>query len=105
VAASRGRTPIVVDVPGDLRKLVTLYLETRGADLARLDQAIAASNLEEVRAIAHKIRGSSASLGFPEAGEIGIDMERAAIARDLRAAEGQVARLRDYFTRVRIRDV
>ena len=105
VSALTGPEPIIVEVPRDLREVVTLYLETRGGDLARLDQAARSRNLNEIRAIGHRLQGSSASLGFAEAGDIGAGLERAAVARDYSAIDGLIARLREYFARIRIRHV
>ncbi len=99
------RVPIRLEIPADLRDVVTLYLETRGADLARLDRAAATADLETVRSIGHKLRGSSQSLGFARAGEIGEDLERAAEAGDARAVERLIRELRGYLGRLRIRYV
>lgn len=97
--------PITLEVPAGLRDVATLYLETRGADLARLDRAEACGDLETVRAIGHKLRGSSQSLGFARAGEIGEALEQAAQSGDRESAARLIAQLRDYFSRVRIRYV
>lgn len=96
--------PILVEVPRELRDVVNIYLETRGADLDRLEQALSSGNLNKVRFIGHKLHGSSESLGFAEASRIGGEMERAAVAGDMRAVQGHIARLRDYFARVEVRD-
>lgn len=96
---------IVVEVPQDLREVARLYLESRGADLARLEAAREASDFEEVRRIGHKLRGSSRTLGFLRAGEIGMELESAALRADAGAVEGAVAALREYFSRLSIRYV
>lgn len=101
--ATTGR--IVVEVERDLHDIVRLYLEDRGADLARLDLACDAGNLEEVRAIGHKLHGSSAPLGFGRAGDIGAALEQCALAGDIAAVEREISALRDYFARVTIRYV
>jgi hypothetical protein len=97
--------PIVVEVERDLRDIVHLYLESRGADLARLDLACDGGDFEEVRRIGHKLHGSSGGLGFAEAGRIGAALEDAARARDTEAIQANLAKLREYFARVSIRYV
>jgi HPt (histidine-containing phosphotransfer) domain-containing protein len=97
--------PIVVAVERDLRDVVHLYLESRGADLARLDLAGDSGDFEEVRRIGHKLHGSSGGLGFAEAGNIGAALEDAARAKDAAAVAAGIARLREYFARVSIRYV
>ena len=96
---------IVVEVVRDLHDIAKLYLEDRGADLARLDLACNAGNLEEVRAIGHKLHGSSAPLGFGRAGDIGAALEQSALSGDIAAVQRDIAALRDYFSRVSIRYV
>jgi HPt (histidine-containing phosphotransfer) domain-containing protein len=96
---------IVVEVARDLHDIVKLYLADRGADLARLDLACEARNLEEVRAIGHKLHGSSGPLGFGRAGDIGAALEHAALAGDIVTVQREISALRDYFARVSIRYV
>lgn len=67
-----------IDFSGEMRSLLDLFLETRRADLARLDGALAAGDFAAIRAIGHAFKGSSASFGFPEAGRIGAELEEAA---------------------------
>lgn len=70
------------DFDDDVRELAGLYLEARRADLARLDAALAANDLEAARAVGHAFRGSSAPFGFPEAGRLGAELEDAAARGD-----------------------
>ena len=97
--------PIVVEVDRDLRDVVHLYLESRGADFARLDQACHSGDFDEVRRIGHKLRGSSGGLGFAEAGQIGATLEKAASANDAAKVAAGIRSLREYFARVSIRYV
>ena len=73
------------DISAEARKLVGLYLESRLADLARLDAALAAGDFETIRAVGHIFRGSSDNFGFPEAGRLGALIEEAAGRADREA--------------------
>ncbi|MDH5263965.1 MAG: Hpt domain-containing protein [Betaproteobacteria bacterium] len=85
-------TPLKPDEPPDIsaeaRELVGLFLATRRADLARLDAALATGDLETIRAVGHIFRGSSDAFGFPEAGQLGTQLEEAAARGDLEDARG-----------------
>ncbi len=83
-----------IDFSGEMRVLLELFLETRRADLVRLDAALASLDFPAIRAIGHAFRGSSASFGFPEAGRIGVALEEAAGRADRAAVEDLVPRLR-----------
>jgi len=83
-----------VDIADDMRELVGLYLETRRADLARLDEALAAGDFAAIRAIGHTFKGSSVTFGFPEAGRIGAELEEACVRGDRAAVDSLVPRLR-----------
>ena len=95
--------PIVVEIERDLHDIASLYLEAREADLAQLDLACDAGRFEEVRAIGHKLHGSSGMLGFDRAGDIGAELESAARAGDVAAVRRQIEALRDYLSRLSIR--
>jgi HPt (histidine-containing phosphotransfer) domain-containing protein len=71
-----------IDISDAVRELSGLFLESRRADLARLDAALAAGDFEAIRAVGHVFRGSSAAFGFPEAGRIGTELEEAAARGD-----------------------
>jgi HPt (histidine-containing phosphotransfer) domain-containing protein len=82
------------DLAADIRALAGLFLDARRADLARLDAALAAGDLDGVRAVGHAFKGSSAPFGFPEAGRIGAALEEAAAAGDREAVDRLVPQLR-----------
>ncbi|MBL0141202.1 MAG: Hpt domain-containing protein [Betaproteobacteria bacterium] len=86
------QTPL--DISDDMRELAALFLETRRADLARLEGALAAGDFETIRAVGHVFRGSSAAFGFPEAGQIGAQLEEAAARADRGAVEALAPLLR-----------
>jgi HPt (histidine-containing phosphotransfer) domain-containing protein len=83
------------DLADDIRALTGFFLEARRADLARLDAAVAAGDLEGVRAVGHAFRGSCAPFGFPEAGTIGAALEEAAARGDREAVRRLARQLRE----------
>ena len=83
-----------IDISDDIRELAGLFLQTRRADLARLDAALAAGDLGTIRAVGHAFKGSSAPFGFPEAGRLGAELEDAASRGDREAVEALVPRLK-----------
>lgn len=82
------------DLADDIRELAGLFLQARRADLARLDAALAAGDLDGVRAVGHTFKGSSAPFGFPEAGRLGAALEEAAASGDREAIARLVPQLR-----------
>lgn len=82
------------DISEDVRELLGLYLEARRADLTRLDAALAAGDFEAIRAVGHAFKGSSATFGFPEAGRIGAQLEKAGEHADREAVDALVPLLR-----------
>lgn len=82
------------DITADARELAGLFIEARRADLARLGEALAASDFATVAAVGHAFKGSAAAFGFPEAGRIGAQLEEAASRGDIAAANALAERLR-----------
>lgn len=82
------------DLADDIRALAGLFLQARRADLARLDAALAAGDMEGVRAVGHAFKGSCAPFGFPEAGRLGAALEEAAASGDREAVARLVPQLR-----------
>lgn len=87
--------PAAADMAEGVRELAGLFLEARRADLARLDAALAAGDLDAARAVGHAFKGSSAPFGFPEAGRIGAELEQAAARGDREAVDRLAGLLRE----------
>ncbi len=82
------------DLSDDIRELTGLFLQSRRADLARLDAALAAGDLATARAVGHAFKGSSAPFGYAEAGRLGAELEAAALRGDRAAVDAIVPRLK-----------
>ena len=52
---------------------------------ARLREALASDDVEEIRGIGHNLKGVGGGFGYPQIGEIGERLEHAARARDVEA--------------------
>lgn len=61
---------VVGSDPADQREFMTLYVHTSRRVLVDIDGAIQTGDLEGVRRLAHKLRGSSATVGAEEAAEL-----------------------------------
>jgi CheY-like chemotaxis protein len=74
-----------VPVPDDPRlgsARVGRFIERRRSEIQRLRAAHLASDFEDLRSIGHNLKGVGSSYGFPELGELGAKIERAARAQD-----------------------
>ncbi len=75
--------PLVADlVPG--------FLARRHDDVIALRAAVAAGDFESARLLGHRLAGSAAGYGFPGMGELGKDIESAALRHDARAISAAV---------------
>lgn len=66
----------------DLSAFVPEYLSDRHEDLHRIRECLQSSAFVEIRNIAHRMKGSGASFGFPRLTDIGAEMEAAAAQSD-----------------------
>ena len=91
----------IVSVDDDIIDLIPDYLE---GSIALAEDALRAAqqrNLDEVRAIAHKIKGSGSSYGFPRISELGSDLHAAAVGEEAELAAEAGEELIQYLANVR----
>lgn len=86
--------------PDGFHELVRVYLQETRARLAQLEEKMPRGELEQVRILAHGIRGSSASLGARRLAERAREVERFAKAGERDAAAKVVPHLFQEFERV-----
>ena len=72
------------------RRLLTQYLDRRRADLARLRDALEASDFGSIEISGHNLSGSGAAYGLEPISLLGADLEQAAQSR-------QVDRIREVL--------
>jgi CheY-like chemotaxis protein len=94
--------PIEIEIPEGLEELVPGYLEARKAEYAELLTLLAASDFDRVRVLAHNMKGSGTSYGFPNLTELGRRLEQSAKQSDHEAVQSDFDRLGDYLRRVRL---
>ena len=75
------------------RRLLTQYLDRRRADLARLRDALDASDFGSIEISGHNLSGSGAAYGLDAISHLGADLEQAAQA-------GHADRVRDVLNRL-----
>jgi HPt (histidine-containing phosphotransfer) domain-containing protein len=73
------------------------YLCNRRADVAALLLAHEQRDLETLRTLSHRMKGTGASYGFPDVSAIGAQIEAAGRASNLEAAELAIQRLRSFL--------
>ena len=78
-----------------LPELLALYFDQSAEHLGELDGAIASDDADSVRKTAHKLKGSSLTLGAVHVGEVAAELEMVAKAGGLSGADAMVVRLRD----------
>lgn len=98
---SNGKTVMVLRV-GSLGVLVPTYLERRSRDVTQMRAALATGDLESIRVIGHKMRGSGGGYGFDNLSDLGLEIERAAEAQDVEALRGHTSSLERFLDEVEV---
>lgn len=94
------REEIEIWVDPDLADLIPGFLENRRQDILAITEAIAHGDIESVRVIGHKMKGTGGGYGFDAITEYGEMLEQGAIALDMGTVERTVTALRDYLERI-----
>jgi HPt (histidine-containing phosphotransfer) domain-containing protein len=85
-----------------IEDLIPMFLENRHKELATLRAALAASDLEQMRALGHRMKGVGSSYGFVEISTLGRKIEDGAKANDTTGIAAQLADYADYLERVKV---
>jgi HPt (histidine-containing phosphotransfer) domain-containing protein len=91
--------PIVVRAEPDLADLVPQYLERRRAELPALHAALLVADVGALQKAGHRLKGSAAGYGCAALGALGAELDAAARAGDLNAAERAVAAISNWVSR------
>ena len=94
---------IIVVCDADLADIIPEYLENKRGECSRLKQLAAQRDFEEIRTIAHGMKGSGGCYGFTPISDIGRAMEAAAKAGNLADILAQVDELEAYLNRIKVR--
>ena len=99
------KQPILVQPPEGLEELAPRYLSARRKELPELMALSDAANFDRLKTLAHNLKGTGSSYGFPDLTEIGAEMEKSAQAGDQGTIQEQLLRLSRYLDRVRVSGV
>jgi len=93
---------IEIEIPPGLEDLVPGYLAARLKELPEMVALLSASDFARIAILAHDIKGTGGSYGFPALTQIGLTLERSAKEMDAAAVRTQLAELTDYLGRVQL---
>lgn len=93
---------IKIQVPDGLGELVPTYLAARKSELATLNEALENRNFEQIRTVAHNLKGTGSSYGFEELTKLGEFLEESARQHDADVLKQQLSALTDYLGRVEL---
>ncbi len=93
----------IAKVDEGLRDLIPGYLANRHKELSALEAAAGAQKFDEVRKLAHKMKGVGASYGFDRITQLGRELEEAAKIADEEGIRVRLKLYSDYLEHVQIR--
>ena len=93
---------IIVEVDADLEDLIPGFLERRQQDLQTLRVALEKADFEQIRQLAHTLKGVGGGYGFDAISTISQQIQQAADNRRADEIEAQLAELTDYLKRVEV---
>lgn len=99
-AISQGR--IKIQPPEGLEELLPGYLASRRDELAVLAKALATANFDQIRTIAHNLKGTGASYGFRELTTLGAALEISAKQHDTSQVQHQLEQIEQYLANVEL---
>ena len=82
-----------VTIKSNIKDLIPNYLDNRQKDIERITEMLTSADFEEIRAIAHNMKGIGAPYGFQYITDVGLEMENAAKAGDA----DELSRLLDKY--------
>jgi chemotaxis protein histidine kinase CheA len=93
----------VVVCDADLDDIIPGYLARKGEECVQLRELAGQEDFDEIRTIAHGMKGSGGCYGFGVISDIGSEMEAAAKAMNLADVQVQVGLLEAYLKRIEVR--
>ena len=93
---------IGIEMPTGLEEIVPGYLAARRDELPEMMNLLAASDFKRLAAMAHNIKGTGGSYGFPELTRMGATLESSAKQTDSEAVRIQLAELTGYLGQVQL---
>lgn len=91
-----------VKVAKDLEDLIPTFLKNRAKELDNLRVALAAADFEQLRQLAHRMKGVGVSYGFEHVSALGKRIEDGARSGDRASLQAAIVEYGDYLAKVRI---
>ncbi len=89
---------IVSDMPPEFAEHAARYLAGKREQLPTLQHFLSESDFSKISSLAHNLKGTGTSFGFPELSRIGGEMEDAARTSDAGSLARQLEELSDYLS-------
>ncbi|MBF0606098.1 MAG: Hpt domain-containing protein [Candidatus Magnetobacterium sp. LHC-1] len=86
----------------DLREIIPQYLSRRRDEIADMKKAMADNDMEKLRDMGHKLKGSGGGYGFDYLTEVGMIIEKAAKAADTTTLATHVQQLAEFLEQVEV---
>jgi HPt (histidine-containing phosphotransfer) domain-containing protein len=93
---------LIIAVDAQIAALVPRFLANRAADVGRIRAALARTDFDSIRSMAHGMKGAGGGYGFPEISRLGAALEAGARQRDAAAVGTLAASLEAYLARIEI---
>jgi HPt (histidine-containing phosphotransfer) domain-containing protein len=100
--APESQQSIEIEMPLGLEDFVPAYLAARREELPEMMALLAASSFVRLGVMAHDIKGTGSSFGFPALTRLGAGLENSAKLLDTGALDLQLTELKDYLGRVQL---
>jgi HPt (histidine-containing phosphotransfer) domain-containing protein len=75
-----------VEIDADIFEFVPRFFESRKKDIANLEAYLKADDFTSIAKIGHVIKGVSRPYGFPGLESLAVELEKAALSKDKKAA-------------------
>jgi HPt (histidine-containing phosphotransfer) domain-containing protein len=85
-----------------LADLMPTFLGNRQSELENLRQALATADFDQLRHLAHRMRGVGGSYGFEHVTTLGRQIDQSARAQDVESLRALLRDYADYLANVRI---
>jgi HPt (histidine-containing phosphotransfer) domain-containing protein len=99
-----GAQPDTTDMPDELKELIPDYVRAVKQYVGEMSILLASREFDRIRSLAHNIKGTGGSYGFPELTHLAAALETSAKEADAGAVTGQLSHLTEFLERVPVMD-
>ena len=94
--------PIIERIDPELEELVDYFFKNSNEDLKKMQAALESRDYETLIRLGHTAKGTGYGYGFRGMGDIGMELEEAAKARNETEVRLQVEKMSHYFDNVQV---